>query len=148
MRDIISNVKVLEALAPQVIAADANAAVDRLGFDSLMFVVDVGASGDTLATDVKFDLYLEHADDNGSGSAGTYAGVTGTYDAQGLAVDEDGKFATIDGEADAGQMYRIGYVGDKRHVRVRVDATGTHENGTPMSVMAVMGNADRLPVSY
>lgn len=149
MRDIISNIKVQSALAPQVVTEDKTAAVDRRGFDSLMFVVDVGASGDTLSGTVKFDFYLEHADDNGSGSAGSWAPVTNPFHAQGLAVDStDGKFATIDGATDDETTYRIGYVGDKHHVRVRVAVTGTHETGTPMAISAILGNPASKPVSY
>lgn len=148
MRDIISNIKVQSALAPQVVTAAKTAAVDRRGFDSLMFVVDVGASGETLSSSLKLDCYLEHADDS-SGSAGSWVPVTNPFHAQGLAVDStDGKFATIDGAADDETTYRIGYVGDKHHVRVRVAVTGTHENGTPMAITAILGNPASKPVSY
>lgn len=148
MRDIISNIKVQSVLPPQVVTAAKTAAVDRLGFDSLMFVVDVGASGDTLSGTVKFDFYLEHADDNGEGSAGAWAPVTNPFHAQGLAVDSSGKFATVDGATDDETTYRIGYVGDKRHVRVKEVAAGTHTNGTPMAISAILGNPASKPVSY
>ena len=49
---------------------------------------------------------------------------------------------TANGNPDtAGEIYRVGYVGGKRYVRVVLAKTGTHSNGTPLGAMIVRGHA-------
>ena len=145
MRDIISNLKVTAGLAAQVVTADQSVEVDLLGFGSLMFAVNVGAAGDTLSGAVKFDLVLQHAEDD-EGSAGSYEAVP-QADCQDQVIDEDGVIVTIDADGEAGQLYKVGYVGSRRFVKLTLDVTGSHSNGTPFSVDVIRGNAALLPVS-
>jgi hypothetical protein len=148
MRDLANNLKALAALVAAVVTADTNGAdVDLQGFDSAMIALNVGAEGDTLSGSVKFDFILQEAPDDGAGSPGTYVAVTDTKKVTYGTVDSSGIFATIDDNAEAPAVHRIGYIGTERFIRVVVDATGTHTNGTPMSAMAVLGNAELKPVA-
>lgn len=47
-----------------------------------------------------------------------------------------GVFATIDDDTDDDKIYRVGYVGDKRYIRVVATAVATPGN-TPISVMVL-----------
>ena len=116
--------------------SDANGTtVDRQGFESCMFIVNSGIEGDTLSGSVKFDFILEESDDDS-----TFSAVTSSTSVTETSVDSSGIFLTLDANGETPQTSQIGYIGGKRYVRVKIDATGTHSNGTPISVQAVLGN--------
>src|SRR5919109_1022594 len=79
MRDLHSNIALAQGIKAQTITTAGGAKntgdIDLQGFNSAVVVINFGSSGDTLAAGVKFDVKLEHADDNGRGAAGTYAAV-------------------------------------------------------------------------
>src|SRR5688572_9977034 len=75
-KDLHSSIKVVEALRSLIRTADANGLnVNLRGFESCEFVVNVGTSGDTLAAGLNISFEMQEADDNGSGSPGTYGNV-------------------------------------------------------------------------
>jgi len=120
----------------KVFTADANGTtVDRQGFESVMFVVNSGIEGDTLSGSVKFDFILEESTDDS-----TFTAVTSSTSVTETSVDSSGIFLTLDANGETPQTSQIGYIGGSRYVRVKIDATGTHSNGTPISVQAVLGN--------
>ena len=134
MKDLANNLSVLQLVDPVVVTADTNSTAIDTQFDNgAMLVVNVGESGDTLSGSVKFDYVLEDSTDNSTFSAVTTASYV-TYGS----VDSSGIFATIDAAAEDDAVHVIGYVGPNRYVRVKIDATGTHTNGTPHSVSGVV----------
>jgi len=136
MRDISNNTKSVTCQDAKVFTADANGTtVDIQGFESCMFIVNSGIEGDTLSGSLKFDFILEDSDDDSSFSA-----VTSSKSVTEGSVDSSGIFLTLDANGETPQTSQIGYIGGKRYARVKVDATGTHSNGTPISVQAVLGN--------
>jgi len=136
MRDISNRVKSVTCQDAKVFTSDTNGTtVDRKGFESLMFIVNSGIEGDTLSGSVKFDFILEHSDDDT-----TFTAVTSSTDVTETSVDSSGIFLTLDANGETPQTSQIGYIGNKRYARVKIDATGTHSNGTPISVQAVLGN--------
>lgn len=143
MRDLYSNLSVSQLIDPDTLTADANStAVDLQGYSSLMLVANVGASGDTLSGSVKIELEVEESDDNVTftdvANADLHKSVTGT---------NVGTFAVIDDAAEDDAVYITGYQGNKRYVRVVANLTGTHTNGTPVSVSAIRGHAAERPVN-
>ena len=70
----------------------------------------------------------------------TFSAVTSSTSVTETSVDSSGIFLTLDANGETPQTSQIGYIGGKRYVRVKIDATGTHSNGTPISVQAVLGN--------
>lgn len=143
MRDLYSNLSVSQLIDPDTLTADANStAVDLQGYSSLMLVANVGASGDTLSGSVKIELEVEESDDNSTftdvADADLHNAVDGT---------NDGTFAVIDDAAEDDAVYITGYQGNKRYVRAVVNVTGTHTNGTPISVSAIRGHAAERPVN-
>ena len=136
MRDISNRTKSVATQVPAVVTADANGTgVDLQGFESAMVIVNTGAEGDTLSSSVKFDFILEDSDDDS-----TYSAVTSSTSVTEGSVDSSGIFLTLDANGETPQISQIGYIGGKRYIRCKIDATGTHSNGAPMGVVVVLGN--------
>ena len=136
MRDLSNNVVAVVGTVPAVVTADANGTgVDLQGFESAMVIVNTGIEGDTLSGSVKFDFILEESDDNS-----TYTAVTSSTSVTETSVDSSGIFLTLDANGETPQITQIGYIGGKRYIRCKIDATGTHSNGTPMSIEIIKGN--------
>lgn len=143
LRELVGKLKLVSSLLPAVRTADANgSAADLQGYDSAEIVAHIGLSGDTLSGSVKMEVEVEHSDDNSSWSdcadADLSSTVTGT---------NTGTIAVIDAAADDEQIYKSGYKGNKRYVRVVFNYTGTHTNGLPASAMIIAGHPHQAPVA-
>ncbi len=141
MYDLSNQINPAISLAAAVRNAAADGTgVDLKGYESATVIVDVGAEGDTLSGSVYFELSLEHSDDNITFTDCAQADIVdGTIAAGGIFLKLDG---TAGGDpVTAGLIYRVGYVGGKRYVRVVIAKTGTHTNGTPIGAMVVRGDA-------
>lgn len=145
-KDLHNNIEVVQLLNPVVISGAAatiepDAVFDTMGAESAEIIVNVGESGDTLASNLKLDFVLKHGDlanmsdaaviDDASfvvadGNAATYSTSTGV-------------FATVDAAAEDDAAFKIGYVGPKQYLTVQTIKTGTHTNGTPVSITGVKG---------
>ena len=127
MRDLFNNIGARQALAPAVQAAAVDGpAIDTLGFGSIAFVVNTGAivgSGD-------FGVKVQESDDAGSGFADVSAGSFQTNAPATLA---------------AYSTYRLGYIGNKRYVRLALTKAG----GTSIAAgaVAILGGARDRPVT-
>lgn len=108
--------------------------IDRLGYAESLITVDVqeaGTAGGALDADNKWELKLYHADDSGSDTAGTYAVVPAAQlvhkqtHAATFAETTTGSFAVIDAATEDEQAYHVAYIGVKRWLRVRYEATGS-----------------------
>ena len=150
MREIHGNIKVVQMIDPVTITADTAPAdgADTDGYNALELIALIGESGDTLSGSVKIDIILEESDDDT-----TYTAVTDTNDvivfADGVAAapDATGIIATIDAAAEDDVKIRCGYIGNKRYAQLRFDVTGTHTNGTPVAMLALLGNPSIVPTS-
>lgn len=137
MRDLHNNVDVVRlldaVLTAPTIDRDGDVDVDTRGYNSCEIVVSVGVSGDTLAAGLNVSLELEDSEDDS-----TYSDVA---DAQllGATGGGSGQFALINDPAEDATVYRVGYVGGKRYVRLKVNVTGTHTNGIPIAAVALLG---------
>ena len=137
MQDLTHNIVVSNSIINAVKTAAANGSgVDLKGFEEATAIVDVGAEGDTLSGSVYFELSLEHSDDDSTYTDCAQADIVdGTIAAGGIFLKLDG---TAGGNPDtAGGIFRVGYVGGKRYLRVVLAKTGTHSNGTPLGAMIV-----------
>ena len=136
MRDLSNNTVAVVGTVPAVVTADANGTtVDLQGFESAMVIVNTGVEGDTLSGSVKFDFILQESDDDS-----TWSNVTSSTSVTETSVDSNGIFLTLDANGETPQITQIGYIGGKRYIRCKIDATGTHSNGTPMSIEVIKGN--------
>jgi len=141
MKDLSNNINPAVSIINAVKTAAGNGTgVDLQGYESATVLVDVGAEGDTLSGSVYFEISLEHSDDDSTYSDCAQADIIdGTIAAGGIFLKLDG---TTGGNPDsAGGIFRVGYIGGKRYVRVVLAKSGTHSNGTPIGAMIVRGHA-------
>lgn len=115
MRDLYSNISALPALpSASRSAADTGASIDLLGARRVVFVVNTG----TVTGDGDFGVTIQESDD----------GATGWTAAPEEHVQTDAP-ATLA----ATSVYRLGYLGWKRHVRLSLTKAG----GTSVQIGAV-----------
>jgi hypothetical protein len=141
MKDLSNNIVPVVSLAAATRTAAANGTgVDLQGYESATVLVDVGAEGDTLSGSVYFEVSLEESDDDSTYTDVAQASIVdGTIAAGGIFLKLDG---TANGNPDStGGIFRVGYVGNSRYIRVVLAKTGTHSNGTPLGAMVVKGHA-------
>lgn len=131
--------KFSQSLDPATITSDTNCtSVDMKGYDEVMFLVNIGESGDTLSASVKIELEVEESDDNS-----TFTDVADADLVNYVAGTNDGCFGVIDAAAEDDAIFITAYRGDARYVRVVLNLTGTHSNGTPISVTTIQRAALR-----
>jgi hypothetical protein len=136
MRDLYSSLSVQRAISP-VSVADNTAAVsqiiDRQNYDKLMFAILTGSLADADAT---FTVLVEHDDASGFGTAvavpddmlnGTEAGASFTF-----AADDSTR--------------KIGYVGDKRYVRLTITPAG-NASAALIAAAAILSNGNQQPLA-
>ena len=141
MYDLSNSINPAVSLAAAVRTAAGNGTgVDLKGYEGATILVDVGAEGDTLSGSVFFEVSLEHSDDDSTYTDCAQADIIdGTIASGGIFLKLDG---TAGGDPDTtGLIYRVGYVGGKRYVRVVLAKTGTHSTGTPIGAMVVRSHA-------
>jgi len=142
MRDLHHSVDAANTLLPKVAHNDSEgtgATVDLANYSAAELVVHVGLAGDTLSGSLYWQLKIQH----GNQSDGSDAAAPASTDVVGGTIDANGVFATLDAMTKDEQVYRIGYLGNKRYIRFFADATGTHTNGTPMSAVVLRSRARR-----
>jgi hypothetical protein len=154
-RDLVNNVKIVSQILPLVMNNDteggsASAGINLKGFDSVIMAALIGDSGDnTGSAGLSIKVVIEDSADDV-----TYAAVTNAdyvllpTSGNAAAPDGNGVIYTNDGASEDQKTVVVGYVGPKQYVRLRLDFTGTHTNGTPAAIFAVLGNPALLPVSY
>lgn len=126
VRDRTTTVEPRQSLAPATIGSDTNTdgnAVDRQGFEAATAIMEVSSF-----TDGNYQLVLQHDDDDGAGSpAGSWADVPAAE--------------LINGQPSLGAagIAKAGYIGTKRHLRVRVTSTGT-TTGATVGGIIVLGS--------
>ncbi len=137
MKDLRSNISVVQTIAPVAGAADADGAtVDLQGYESCTFVINMGIEGITLSGSNKIEIELEESTDNS-----TWTNVTASTSVIGATPNSDGKVATFDDNAETPSVATVAYIGDKRYVRAVANFSGTHGTATPYSVTAIRGSA-------
>ena len=141
MRDLNNNIAVSQMLSSLIRTAYAtSASIDLQGYDSAECVVNVCVSGDTLSGTVYWDFILQESDDD--------TVFTAVADADALSNNTlaSGIFQVVDVTGEESTAYKVGYIGAKRYVHVKADATGTHSNGTSFGVVGIKGNPNQSGV--
>lgn len=122
MRDLVSNIGIVPAIAPAVQSAAADGiAVDLKGFNRVAFAINTGAivgSGD-------FGIKVQESDDGSTFTDAAASAVLGTVPATLVAAS----------------AYKLGYIGFKRYARLAITKAG----GTSIALGAVAIKGD--PVS-
>jgi hypothetical protein len=147
MHNIVHNIETTLVLAPQTVQAAAvnSGTIDTQGSETLAVVVMVGTIGETLDSENRIDLKIEHADDNGSGAPASYSPCTDD-DVQNASDLSAGIFAVIDHADKAQKRHMVEYTGGKRFVKVTATPVSLATGG-PVAMLALAGNAAQKPVS-
>ncbi len=148
MKDLYNKIKAEQIIAPIVGTnggAPAAVEVDLAGCNSAVFLISTGIEGSSLSSSNYWTWKLEHADDDGTGVAGSYTNVAES-DVQGV-TPSSGIVLTIDDDAETPQITKIGYVGGKRFVKITPAETGTAPD-LPQEVIIIKGALlDAPPIS-
>lgn len=144
MKDLCNNIDVVQVLDPATVDATGNSGdVDLAGANSATLLINLGEDGGTgLGSSHKLAFKLEHADDDGTGSAGSYSECDDD-DVLGFTDLSSGVFFTLADTDDDDAVYKIGYVGGKRFVKMTWTETGTVS--IPMSVTLIKGHLQDVP---
>ena len=129
-KDLHNRINTFLSLAPEVATSTPTATViDTKGYESVEILYVIGNSGDTLSSTVKITPSLQDSDDKDTGFADTTALI--------------GSLSVIDAPTEDTVIQRVGYKGNKRYLKPILTLAGTHTNGTPCSIVAVLGHARR-----
>jgi len=146
MKDLYNHLTLVQAVAPVVVKTGTvpdPAAVDLAGYNSAVIEMSCGAkpSGE----DGAITLKLEHADDSTTpGTAGTFSSVAAA-DVQG-ATPNAGIIKTLATATEApAAVYKFGYVGGKRHIKLTIAAAADNDTGTIMSVTVIKSHGLDVP---
>jgi hypothetical protein len=147
MKDLYNKLSIVQAIAP-VLVLDATVPdpveVDLADFSSAVIEISCGDKvvGDTGTITVK----LEHADDDGAGSADVYDEIEAA-DVQGATPSEGtGLILTLASGAVDAAVYKIGYLGGKRFMKLTVAENDGNATGTIVSISVIKGHPIDAPV--
>lgn len=144
MKDLHNRLVLVQAQKPILVldaTVPAAAVVDLAGWNSAAIEFNAGTKG---AGDTgTITLQLEHAPDDGTGSAGAYANVVAA-DMLGV-VPAAGIIYTLAGGAVAAKIYQCGYVGDKRFLRFTLAENNGNATGTILAITLIKGHGIDKP---
>lgn len=144
-RDLASKLAEVQVIGPAVLSSNSTQSViDLQGFSSAVFLISVGAGGITFSGTNKIEFVLTHGD---ASDGSDQANVT-LADVQGPASVSNGivrSLTTAKAAADTAPT-EIGYIGQKRYVKLQDTFGGTHGTGTAISAVLVKSNAEIKPV--
>jgi hypothetical protein len=134
MRDLHNNIHVARAISPVSVAdntAQVSQIIDRQGYESLEFVIATGSVADADAT---FVVLVEDGENSGLSDAAavTDANLLGTELLAGFQFDDDN------------EVRKIGYIGDKRYVRLTVTPVN-NASAALVAAVAVLGHPSYTP---
>jgi len=143
MRDIHSDLKAAVLIGAAELDDDNTpAAVDLLGYGAAEIVLAIGVGGITFSGSNKIEFKLTHSDDNASYTAVTADDMLGVS-----SVGSGGIIKSLTSAHSAAAVYRFGYKGGKRYLKLLADFSGTHATGTPLAAVALLGHANIQPVA-
>jgi hypothetical protein len=125
MKDLYNKLAFTKVLDPVSLTdgGSMNAEIDLKGFNGALVVWHCGAS-DTATSSNYWTCKIEHADDDGTGAAGSYTAVA-AGDIVGATPASGVVFTMNDHATKDSQIYACGYVGGKRYIKVSLNETGT-----------------------
>jgi len=136
MRDLHNNISVKRVVSPVSTTGNAaivGAIIDRLGFESLEYVITLG----TITTaGTTYTALLEESDD------AAMAVKNAVADAQLLGTETGASF--VDSEVNTSK--KLGYIGSKRYTRLTLTPAG-NTGASTVSAVAVLGDPASRPTA-
>lgn len=156
LHDGLSEFQFLQALAPQDLpdaGGTDGVTIDTRGYQTVTFIVNVGdyTGGGAFSADNRHQLMLEHALESAAGLPSVWSevypsqmlhsvtGMGGAY-----STLNSGIFASVT-SADVGVVHRVGYIGPRRLVRLRVSNVGA-PSVMSMGAVCILGKPGIWPV--
>lgn len=138
MRDLHNNIDVKRGISPAAAGTDntpyVSQIVDRQGFDSVEFLILIGANTDANAT---FTVLFEDGD---AANLSDHAAVDDAY----LLGTE--ALASFD-YSDDSECRKIGYIGPKRYCRVTITPAGNDIGNIYMAGIWLLGHPQSAPTA-
>ncbi|MEM7301912.1 MAG: hypothetical protein AAF468_12570 [Pseudomonadota bacterium] len=132
MKDMHSAITAVLAIGAAVHTADNTpAAIDLQGYNAAEILLNIGVGGITFSGTNKVEFVLTHSDDDS-----TYANVTDA-DILGVSSISDGIIKSLTSAHASAAVYRFGYKGGKRYLKLLADFSGTHGTGTPIAAVVL-----------
>jgi len=146
MRDLKSNIESVVGFDAEALDADNTpVAIDLNGYSSALVEFSVGVGGITFSGTNKVEFKLTHSDDDSTYTAVDIDDVDLT-DSNISAVGSGGIVYSLIAAHAAATVVNVGYVGNKRYLKVLADFSGTHGTATPMACSVIKGNPQNAPV--
>lgn len=142
MKDLHSDTSAAVLIAAAALDADNTPpAVDLQGFYGCEIVLAVGVGGITFTGTNKVEFVLTHSDDNS-----TYTNCD-SDDVLGVTIASGGIIKSLTAAHASAAVYRFGYIGQKRYIKLLADFSGTHAAATPMAAVAMRGAVQDGPAA-
>lgn len=139
MRDMANNITPKRGLSPVAAVTDntpyVSQIVDTLGFGSCTFITLIGANTDSDAT---FATLVEESDAANMDGAGAVA------DADLIGTEALAGFTAAD---DDNEVRKIGYIGNKRYVRVTLTPSGNNSGNIFLAGVWILGHPHQRPTA-
>lgn len=142
MRDMAHNIQVKRAISPVSTADDTplvSQIIDRLGYESLTFIITTGSIADSNAT---FAVLLEDGDAANLSDAAAVADADMISQTSGTAPETAASFQFDDDD----EVRKLGYAGNKRYTRLTITPSG-NASAALLGAVAVLGNPNSRPVT-
>ncbi|WP_398483557.1 hypothetical protein [Tardiphaga sp.] len=141
MRDLVSNLGLRTAFIGALSADNTPVAIDLKGFDRAAILLHIGAGGITFNGTNKVEFVLTHSDDGTTFDPVTDGDVQGVTGVTGGIIKS---LKTAHADAD---VTKIGYIGNRRYLKLLADFSGTHGTPTPMAALVALGGARDYPIA-
>jgi hypothetical protein len=142
MRDMTNNIQVKRVISPVSVAdntAQVGQIIDRLGHDSLTYLIALGSIADADAT---FAVLLEEGDVANLSDAAAVADANMISQTAGTAPETAAGFQFDDDN----EVRKIGYIGNKRYTRLTITPSA-NASAALLSAVAVLGHPHSAPVT-
>lgn len=142
MKDMLSNVLVKRVISPVSVGdntAQVGQIIDRQDYDSLTYLIALGAIADADAT---FAVLLEEGDESDLSDGSAVADADMISQTTGTAPETAAAFQYDDDN----EVRKLGYRGNKRYTRLTITPTG-NASGALLSASALLGHPRGAPVT-
>lgn len=142
MKDLHSHLSPVLVAVAALDADNTPAAIDLQGFSSAEILLAIGVGGITFSGTNKVEFKLTHSDDDSDYTAVEAKDVLGE-----ASVGSGGIIKSLIAAHAAAAVYRFGYKGGKRYLKLLADFSGTHGAATPIAAIVLRGNPHDGPVA-